>query len=42
MPQPAETKVSVVKLYNAAIEQLKVKNPFAKTKEDNEDVKVSD
>ncbi|MDP3265578.1 MAG: lytic transglycosylase domain-containing protein [Sulfuricurvum sp.] len=42
-PQSGETKISVVKLYNSAIEQLKAKNLFikSKTKED-EEIKVSD
>ncbi len=44
MPQPVETKVSVVKLYNAAIEQLKEKSPFSKSKakENDEEVRIND
>ncbi|MDP3300890.1 MAG: lytic transglycosylase domain-containing protein [Sulfuricurvum sp.] len=42
-PQVPETKVSVVKLYNSTIEQLKVKNIFTQHKaKENEEVKVSD
>lgn len=42
-PQSSETKISVVKLYNSTIEQLKVINPFIQSKaKEGEEVKVSD
>jgi membrane-bound lytic murein transglycosylase D len=42
-PQVPETKVSVVKLYNSTLEQLKVKNIFTQHKaKENEEVKVND
>lgn len=42
-PQTDETLVSVAKLYNSTIEQLKAKNPFAQPKSrEGEEIKVSD
>ena len=42
-PQPSEPLVSVVKLYNSTIEQLKVKNPFVQSKvKEEEEIKVAD
>ncbi|MCL4431521.1 MAG: lytic transglycosylase domain-containing protein [Epsilonproteobacteria bacterium] len=42
-PQSAEIKISVAKLYNSTIEQLKVKNPFIQSKvKEGEEIKVGD
>lgn len=42
-PQSGEIKISVAKLYNLAIEQLKVKNLFIQPKvKDGEDIKIGD